>query len=1469
MLVNWNALLPYKTKKDRSFEQLCYQIAAKEYTGQGKLTSIDDSGGGDGVEFYLTLPSGEQMGWQAKYYEGSPVRLNASRKKKIEASLVKSLDQHSLMSTWFLCLPMVLTVGENDWVETELVKQIPASRTVAIVVWDEDVLHEFMNRPAFSGLKQAFFNSLELSSTWFQQKFDQLSLIVEQKFELDLYTKNSYFFHWYVDPVLLTPEFRDNRIAVFPLALKKSFDEGNLALKQLRHVSDWVRPLCSYMLVEYEKLNSIYQQIESLLHERLDQLKPNRIFELSDGDFQESIENFDSILHDIEVFKQKWYLENIFEKGEKIEGDYKSYYRNFVPIETSYKDLLQNLKYYISESSMPIRWRSAHYWGDAGDGKTNFCLALAKTYIESGWPVIFIPAIKLTSDLPISSQLLDLLDIRSDFNFSDFLSALDALGKIHNIRIPFILDGLNEAIDHQGQLNRRLELDMPALEKQILGYQNLALVTTCRPAYQKAIWGEFDFQDKRFHALDGFVDTEDKKQMIRRYFSVYKIQTDLSFISLDKFTKPLYLKIFCEGVNPRREVLVSITLGYDSIYTIFDRYIAQVDANVFQRLTTYGKHAPLVKYRTAASATLLKLGHHLWGNPVRGISLEQLMLLTDGKDVEDYSRSVAKALFDEELLLKRDWHRSGELVYVTYDLLAGYFIAQYLIGQGIADIGGFIANHDDARLFHRDQRLRHPLHEDILSALISLLPIRKGIFVHDLISRPTKGNNTSTMLFARSIGVMMLLSPAFIPTSQVELVSGLSVKPKNLPPLLHSSREVWFVCEHPFNFSYWEKIIFALPMNLRDVYWSEYLREMERTYLDDTIIEFTSLQLLASHNDQQQEKIKLVAKFLMWNFTSTVSSVISQSVQALFEYASRYPDAFYRHYKYAATINDPSVFLQMSIVLYNATTGIAKSQRMDCDDWLAELYNFISQNVLSPKGIFATNHLDTRDYNYAILKLIERRFTRLVPNPQSEKLKSTFDKLGITNWRKVKDRDDGHYRDGNALTDYYFNKHKMPMVMVGPGNEYNNTPEFNDTKAKMRWRAYKLGYSLSKFGELDKSIARFRAIGQEQQRVYRYADKYIGIAHQEYCGFLDGRGEFSNYKDDGYLRTFEIKNDPEIDIGNVPTRQFLQRQFIDLTAPLAEWCSDESIPQINEYLIYKNVADGRHFVLLDGDITQTDESSGRKFFVIMDSVFVKICDLEQARKAFFDAKSFRRGIEYKPSSHHAHQSEIPDSDLIPQNSFTTRTYSLEEELVDIRYSTINLIKDGKKISDEHANQLWEQVLNAQQYLFTPKTEMAGMNFPMIKFTSGKDEKDYQEVFVDMGISLEEEEYTKKEYRDIDLELEVFIPVRAINNEYYLCKNIIDWASLYAKSGSTDLYSPIGELAAFSHNGKIGYDEGERFTYLDKNILNNYLKEKGLVMFWLIWGDRDYLPKDDHYGPTTASMADRDWASFKQAIEYEG
>src|SRR5438270_12705852 len=124
MLIDWSKLKAYHDDKAKSFEELCFQIAKGLFSHNGSFTSIDDSGGGDGVEFYLTLPGGIQWGWQAKFYHPNP-RLNvSSRKTKIRESLARACERHANLTKWFLCTPTNFTnMGKNDeqtWFDRDL-----------------------------------------------------------------------------------------------------------------------------------------------------------------------------------------------------------------------------------------------------------------------------------------------------------------------------------------------------------------------------------------------------------------------------------------------------------------------------------------------------------------------------------------------------------------------------------------------------------------------------------------------------------------------------------------------------------------------------------------------------------------------------------------------------------------------------------------------------------------------------------------------------------------------------------------------------------------------------------------------------------------------------------------------------------------------------------------------------------------------------------------------------------------------------------------------------------------------------------------------------------------------------------------------------------------------------------------------------------------------------------------------------
>ena len=316
------------------------------------------------------------------------------------------------------------------------------------------------------------------------------------------------------------------------------------------------------------------------------------------------------------------------------------------------------------------------------------------------------------------------------------------------------------------------------------------LITTCRTSYQAAIRGINAFDDPRFHFMYGFTNHQDKKKLVRKYFRHYKIQADLSFLSLERFTKPLYLKLFCESVNSEKKELKQVTLGFDSIYQIFEDFVRLCDENVFRRIQKAGKLPPIAANKKLASQVLAKLGQQLWEDHQRTVPLEDLMIMADGRIVDDYKNSVTKALLEEELLFVRNWKDDTEHVYLTYDLLAGYFVPKKLLDV-VDDFSVFFESEEAELLVGADYHQLHPNHEDILDGICSLLPIMKNIFLHDLIHKSGQEMTAvQSRLFGKSIQATILLSPNFIPETQVAYIKKLAKRPKNFTRLLHISDSV-------------------------------------------------------------------------------------------------------------------------------------------------------------------------------------------------------------------------------------------------------------------------------------------------------------------------------------------------------------------------------------------------------------------------------------------------------------------------------------------------------------------------------------------------------------------------------------------------------------------------------------------------------------------------------------------------------
>ncbi len=246
-MINWSRLKPYKSDKYKSFEELCFQIAKVIHGHEGRFTSVDDSGGGDGIEFYMTLPNGDEWGWQAKFYYPESRLSVSSRKQSIQGSLEKACKVHPALKKWFLCTPTNFTPDEQAWFDKTLPKSIPENMEVEIIHWGDSDFNNWVSEPRFNGKKNYFFGDLELNLDWFRNQFAKQLAGISNKFNPILHIETN--LDDYIHEVLCDEVFT-LKISKIIDNLQNSINEYNKSIREFESIN-------FHEIVEHNAWNTI------------------------------------------------------------------------------------------------------------------------------------------------------------------------------------------------------------------------------------------------------------------------------------------------------------------------------------------------------------------------------------------------------------------------------------------------------------------------------------------------------------------------------------------------------------------------------------------------------------------------------------------------------------------------------------------------------------------------------------------------------------------------------------------------------------------------------------------------------------------------------------------------------------------------------------------------------------------------------------------------------------------------------------------------------------------------------------------------------------------------------------------------------------------------------------------------------------------------------------------------------------
>lgn len=1405
--VDLNKLQTYSGKTTHSFEQLIYSLMKKEYGEMGRFTAIAGEGGDSGVEFYLDLPNGERWGWQCKWYDDNGRLGQSSRYASIGSSLETACANHANLTKWFLCLRTNLTIstvtktgkpkkGEREWFEKILPSKIPHGKSVQLDFIGEDDIITLIGNVKNAGVRSFFFGELEFNQQWFTSKFNDSFEQVKDKYEPGLHTMDD-FVHSIIDFKLVNQSYTsllDAYSEKLNLIESDICTELKLFLAVSAHDSDEKEQKAAGMnlFAEFDKHKystyEILKDIKKYIIEYDIQALKNLEFDCSDSIFNEYLRRVS---------------EYAYSSGESLQGPAK---KTYFAVKNFFEELGRFTSNYIHSLDNEI-----HFIAKPAEGKTHTSCDIAYKRIQAGLPAIFLTGDKFNHETNLEQTILKLLDTPVNYSFEDLLTALDIYGSLAKVRIPVIIDGLNETV-HNKLFSTIWKTHLPTLSSKIKRFQNLVLITTCRKSYKDEVWPNSNARS--FHNLNGFEGYGVTKEAIEKYFKKYHITADLSFSYLDSFKKPIFLRLYCEIKNPNWQsgIEVEVIIDDDSSNSLFETYFAQINTAVTLKSHLLRKNEQFIQ------TNLSKIARYLWENSAREIAIEDYFELIDGSGHYNEETSRADILIREGLIITRDLRSEKEFISITYELMSGYLIAKYLI-DNISEED--LLPHSDFHKKISSETEQHPLYENIIEELALLFPKHKQKMLHDLYPL-----TEDREIHSASVNALWKLQPEYIREEDIALVRGyFREKPKSRPHIISMCTDTITSTSHPLNVHFLSAELLNLAVWERDLSWTAHVQKLASSLMQYIGQFEQQCKSKVLESELGAAKLHLAAQYIQWFLVSTNRQLRDFSTRALYYYGRKY----YRQYTEitlsSLSCNDPYLWERTLAVLYGMcmATHHNKDFQQNC---LPKIGNSIYELMFVEHAPHYTTHVLARDYASRCIRIALIHEPNLLTDSQHSRIKSPYPSNG-TEPPMVEDSEDTTYRAPLGMD---FSNYTIGYIVKG-GHSYSNPPEKQKVRRQILHRVDQFGWTEDRFKSVEDSFGNDPYNRHDRPAVERYGKKYLRTAFFEIAGYREDMGLLQ----DDFPRFRISSTDLDPSFPEPPKTEKLVTVDLlgDRSLPLVDWLKTDDFPNIEQYLEPK-LAGSHQFVCMDGYIMQNEETSCRERFAFIRGLLVKKDEYSELLARISDQSLGGRWLPEKHENTDAFAGEI--------YVFEEATYSNMTQLEFVLSTTEKTVKRGEE--GYEGDSTFKILKNGS---FSVKK-----SYPKTKTITVREIKEFEVLMPVMNY------HGPSDNKEIN----------KASSTTVLAKEIAMNLGLVEKAQTFNLFDAAWEPASINIDYYEDHNNTHNMVYLRKDLLNTYLENKGLKFFWAIWGERE--PSSGYRRATDLGDGNKIEAyfEFQKIIEYK-
>jgi hypothetical protein len=1050
--------------------------------------------------------------------------------------------------------------------------------------------------------------------------------------------------------------------------------------------------------------------------------------------------------------------------------------------------------------------------GSWGTGKTHLLCDIVQQRLHAGAPALLVMA----SSLPRSASLLDGIATTTGLANSgaELLGELNRLGAATNVRALLMIDAINEG----SQEIWRNQLQ--SLASAIRQWPNVGLVVSCRRPFDEAIVTEQ--AARRLVVLEhfGFQDQEFDAQL--EYFSFYDLPAPSVPLITPEFTRPLFLKILCEGLKnlgrrSQQRKLREIASGQKGMTYVLEYYTKNVGRGIEVDLgLDHGSCWLALKgdKTDAGLAGRMAAQGSDWLSTEDAIASLEASLALAKQQAED----VLRRFIHEGLLatvVRRPDSRVVAGVQFSYQRFGDHLIARHLLDAHLETA----TEQSLRRCFYRNRPLGRPFRlnqwghqfEDpgIAAALMLEFPerMKRSLLSHELLNHlPKATRRVSPVKEVFLDGLYWRSADAFTDDTDrlvsffltqvddwtrdetFEVLVGLATRPT-----------------HPYSATRLSDYLSQQTMPLRDQAWSEFLRRSDEQSNVQRILAWVERSAERDESAVRNE-VRLLSLFL----TTTNRSLRDRATRGLVVRGSERPDILFDEVLQSLGFNDPYVPERMLAAAYGVAMRLwADPNGESLRAAIVPFARSLVRQMFVANAPHPTKHVLQRGYALGVIALARKINPRAIASrriallsPPFSQIPSPFVDPAEINEMEVKDSRGAMHMD--------FENYTIGRLIPDRGNYQEGHPGYQEVRRQIARRMSDLGYS-SAFSELDRSIAQTQSLSRESDgaKTDRYGKKYSWIAFFEMYGVrsdLDLLGE---------RRSRERSSDCDVDPSFPPPPEEWVPPLPDLftRAPTdyGGWLAAGPVPDYRHLLVLPRIdgaVDGP-WVLLNGFIQQSG-SSDRETFTFLRGLLMRKRDIGQVKEAMSTLDYLGNSRVPEPGDdYYTYAGEIPWSPF---------------------YAGDFHLRNGR--ARRHVSPMLER-FSAGRWIASGRVEVPVHRWAWESYHSALNE---------------------------------------VSGIEFLAPALCEKLGLVNHNGTFDLWDEDGHRASVYRE----FDVADRFgnsslLYLRQDLLERYLSLTEQVLVWIPWGERTLNSKLFSGGrleePAAVAALQNNRNNFGELIEY--